>query len=164
MILSQTDLILRAIQVTSLWATALWEDTPLAPTALRAPLERGRPIRLTRSGAGSGGWGQGATSKGQHLSLQWEPLWKQAGSQRPQVSAAPKDSTETWSSQALLKDRETRVCPKERFGRSHWDENAETAVARHVRVTLPSLSPCKHCSGSPQPNRNISLQEARTVV
>lgn len=42
MILSQTDLILRAIQVTSLWATALGEDTPGASTELFAPLEQGK--------------------------------------------------------------------------------------------------------------------------
>lgn len=85
MILSQTDLILRAIQVTSLRATALCEDTPLAPTTLPAPLEQGRQIRLTRSGEDLRDRGKGLLAKGQLVAPQFAARapWKQAGSEIP---------------------------------------------------------------------------------
>lgn len=47
MILSQTDLILRAIQVTSLRATALGGDTPGASSELFAPLGKGGKHELS---------------------------------------------------------------------------------------------------------------------
>jgi len=153
MILSQTDLILRAIQVTSLWATALWEETPRASTVLFAPAEQSRQIQLTRSGRGSGGRSQGATGKGQHVqkntqriwhaSLQLEILVEAGWSSGHRVPAAPNDPTETRRSSALLKDLWDQGLSKRRDLRIYTETNT-------LINPLPPLWP--KCSN---PNQNF---------